>query len=171
MHGVVARQDGAGQWQLDERRGHARQARRPARRAPAQSLPAEQWWREERKAVEARDFVPEVTEMYGQSLSFAKFRDEFTRFWQLPGRFFLRGGMSHERLTTPSARELIRQLVDGTIDQDNTERLLKMPRKDKARFFNYIAVLQERVKWSERILLRIGRSASTSSPRRRACAS
>lgn len=54
------------------------------------------------------------------------------------------------------SRELIGQLVDGTIDQDNSERLLKMPRKDKARFFNYIAVLQERVKWPERILLRIG---------------
>ena len=54
------------------------------------------------------------------------------------------------------SRELIARLGDGTIDQDNTERLLKMPRKDKARFFNYIAVLQERVKWSERILLRIG---------------
>jgi len=54
------------------------------------------------------------------------------------------------------SKELIRQLVDGTIDADNTERLLKMPRKDKARFFNYLSVLQERVSWSERILLRIG---------------
>lgn len=54
------------------------------------------------------------------------------------------------------SKELIRQLIDGTIDEDNSERLLKMPRKDKARFFNYIAVLQERVNWAERILLRIG---------------
>lgn len=54
------------------------------------------------------------------------------------------------------SKELIRQLVEGTIDEDNAERLLKMPRKDKARFFNYLAVLQERVSWSERILLRLG---------------
>lgn len=54
------------------------------------------------------------------------------------------------------SRDLIRQLVDGTIDADNAERLLKLPRKDKERFFNYLAVLQERVSWSEHILLRLG---------------
>ena len=54
------------------------------------------------------------------------------------------------------SKELIRQLVDGTIDADNAERLLKLPRKDKARFFNYIEVLQERVSWDDRILLRLG---------------
>lgn len=52
--------------------------------------------------------------------------------------------------------ELIRQLVDGTIDDSNAERLLKMPRKDKERFHNYIKVLQERVPFDERILLRLG---------------
>ncbi len=52
--------------------------------------------------------------------------------------------------------DLIRQLVDGTIDDDNTERLLKLPRKDKDRFFGYLTVLQERVPWDERILLRLG---------------
>lgn len=54
------------------------------------------------------------------------------------------------------SQELIRQLVEGSIDDDNAERLLKMPRKDKARFFNYLSVLQQRVAWSEPILLRIG---------------
>lgn len=54
------------------------------------------------------------------------------------------------------SKELIRQLVDGTIDEDNVERLLKLPRKDKERFVNYIAVLQERVSWPEKILLRLG---------------
>lgn len=52
--------------------------------------------------------------------------------------------------------DLIRQLVDGTIDDDNAERLLKLPRKDKDRFFKYIAVLQERVAFDDRILLRLG---------------
>jgi acetone carboxylase gamma subunit len=55
-----------------------------------------------------------------------------------------------------AVRDLLRQLVDGTIDQDNAERLLKLPRKDKKRFFDYIAVLQERVPWDDRILLRLG---------------
>lgn len=54
------------------------------------------------------------------------------------------------------SRELIAQLVDGTIDEDNAQRLRKMPRKDRERFFNYLAVLQERVTWPERILLRLG---------------
>jgi acetone carboxylase, gamma subunit len=57
---------------------------------------------------------------------------------------------------TEVSRELIRQLVDGTIDDDNAERLLKLPRKDKERFFNYLAVLQDRVPWNDRILLRLG---------------
>ncbi len=86
MHGVVAMQDGAGQWQLDREATLAKRADLRRQRL-AESIPAEQWWREERRAVEARDFVPEVTEMYGQSLSFPKFRDEFTRFWQLPADF------------------------------------------------------------------------------------
>ena len=32
------------------------------------------------------------------------------------------------------SKELIKQLVDGTIDDDNAERLLKLPRKDKKGF-------------------------------------
>ncbi|MFT4562233.1 MAG: acetone carboxylase gamma subunit [Gammaproteobacteria bacterium] len=54
------------------------------------------------------------------------------------------------------SKELIEQLIDGTIDAENAERLLKMERKDKARFFNYIAVLQDRVAWKDQILLRLG---------------
>jgi len=52
--------------------------------------------------------------------------------------------------------ELIKQLVDGTIDEDNVTRLQKLPRKDRARFKNYLSVLQGRVAWPERILLRLG---------------
>ncbi len=54
------------------------------------------------------------------------------------------------------SRELIEQLIDGTIDAENATRLIKMERKDKERFFNYIAVLQERVEWTDQILLRLG---------------
>ncbi len=54
------------------------------------------------------------------------------------------------------SKDLIRQLVDGTIDDDNAERLLKLPRKDTDRFFKYIEVLQERVPWDDPILMRLG---------------
>ena len=58
--------------------------------------------------------------------------------------------------TTTVNKDLIQQLVDGTIDEDNAQRLLKMPRKDKDRFFNYLEVLQARVAWKDKILLRLG---------------
>ena len=86
MHGVIARQDTAGRWQLDEAATHAKRAELRRQRL-AESLAAEQWWTNERRQVEGREFLPEVLEMYDQSLSFAKFRHEFTRFWQLPSDF------------------------------------------------------------------------------------
>lgn len=52
-------------------------------------------------------------------------------------------------------KDLIRQLVEGTISRDNARQLIRMERKDHERFFNYLEVLQARVTWSERILLRI----------------
>ena len=54
------------------------------------------------------------------------------------------------------SHELIEQLIDGTIDNENATRLIKMERKDKGRFLNYIAVLQQRVAWPDKILLRLG---------------
>jgi len=86
MHGVVATRDADGSWRLDEAGTVARRA--ALRRARlAESVPVEDWWRAERRRVESRDFEAEVCEMYDQSLSFAKFRDEFTGFWQLPADF------------------------------------------------------------------------------------
>ena len=55
----------------------------------------------------------------------------------------------------PVDKDLIRQLLDGTISKDDAERLLKMERKDAERFESYIAVLQETVPWKDRILLRL----------------
>jgi N-methylhydantoinase B/acetone carboxylase alpha subunit len=86
MHGVVAHRDADGAWRLDAEgtarwRAELRQARL------AESVDVEDWWRSERERVEARDFLPEVHEMYAQSLAFDKFRREFTGFWQLPADF------------------------------------------------------------------------------------
>ena len=52
-------------------------------------------------------------------------------------------------------KDIIGQLIDGTIDDANATRLLKMARKDKERFFNYIEVLQERAAWPDQILIRL----------------
>ncbi|MBM4228809.1 MAG: acetone carboxylase subunit gamma [Gammaproteobacteria bacterium] len=54
------------------------------------------------------------------------------------------------------SKELIAQLIEGTIDDDNTNRLQRLPRKDQDRFLNYVAVLQSRVSWPDQILLRLG---------------
>jgi acetone carboxylase gamma subunit len=58
-------------------------------------------------------------------------------------------------MTTSVDKGLIQQLVDGVISKENARRLLTMERKDKNRFWNYLEVLQERVKWKDRILLRL----------------
>ena len=53
------------------------------------------------------------------------------------------------------SKGIIEQLVEGTIDDDNVDRLLKLPKKDSDRFFTYIEVLQDRVSWNDPILLRL----------------
>ncbi|MCZ6893711.1 MAG: hydantoinase B/oxoprolinase family protein [Gammaproteobacteria bacterium] len=86
MHGVVAVQAADDGWTLDAaatelKRADLRQARLD------ESIDVEQWWRSERKQVEAKSFLPEVSEMYQQSLSFDKFKNEFMGFWQMPVDF------------------------------------------------------------------------------------
>ena len=56
---------------------------------------------------------------------------------------------------TTIAKDLMRQLVDGNIDPHDARLLLRMEVKDTERFWTYLEVLQERVPWDERILLRI----------------
>ena len=86
MHGVVATQNATGDWVLD---AAATTAKRAALRKARldDSLSAADWWQQERAKVLAKDVVPEVHEMYSQSLSFAKFDGEFRRFWQIPADF------------------------------------------------------------------------------------
>lgn len=52
-------------------------------------------------------------------------------------------------------KQIVRQLVDGDISPDDATALLKMNPKDPERFWTYLEVLQERVPWDDRILLRI----------------
>jgi len=53
------------------------------------------------------------------------------------------------------SKQLVRELVDGDISRDDARKLLKMNPKDPGRFWTYLDVLQERVPWDDRILLRI----------------
>ena len=56
---------------------------------------------------------------------------------------------------TTIEKDLVRQLVNGTIDPQDARGLLRMETKDTERFWTYLEVLQERVPWADRILLRI----------------
>lgn len=49
----------------------------------------------------------------------------------------------------------IRDLVDGTIDQDTLHQMLSTP-KDVDRFEKYVKILQERVPWKDKIILPLG---------------
>lgn len=53
------------------------------------------------------------------------------------------------------SKDLIAQMVEGQIDDDNLGRLQRLPRKDSDRFMKYLEVLQSRVSWPDRILLRL----------------
>ncbi|ANB34497.1 acetone carboxylase gamma subunit [Rhodovulum sulfidophilum] len=49
----------------------------------------------------------------------------------------------------------IRDLVDGTIDQDTLHQMLSMP-KDRERFEIYLKILQDQVPWDDQIILPLG---------------
>lgn len=86
MFGVVATQASDGSWQLN--RPATAEKRKALRRARLEeSQTATDWWAAEQARVLAKDFVPEVVEMYQQSLGFAKFDREFRRFWQVADDF------------------------------------------------------------------------------------
>jgi acetone carboxylase gamma subunit len=55
-------------------------------------------------------------------------------------------------MTMAYERVKIKELVDGTIDRETLQRMLSLP-KDPERFETYLAVLQERVPWEDRIIL------------------
>jgi acetone carboxylase gamma subunit len=56
---------------------------------------------------------------------------------------------------TSYSKEIIGNLIDGTLPWHQTKRIMSAY-KDDDRFFKMLAVLQERVAWKERILLPMG---------------
>lgn len=56
---------------------------------------------------------------------------------------------------TSCNKDTIRELMDGTLPWPQTRRIMSAY-KDEDRFFTMIEVLQDRVKWKDRILLPVG---------------
>ncbi len=83
MHGVVATQDGQENWTLNSTLTEELRIELRDRRI-SESSDLKDWWREEKDIVTKAAFFPEVGLMYDESLSFGKFRKEFTSFWGLP---------------------------------------------------------------------------------------
>lgn len=52
-------------------------------------------------------------------------------------------------------KDIIANLVSGTIPWDEAKELIRLTPKDSDRFWKYLDVLQSRVSWKEKILLRI----------------
>ncbi|MDD5702768.1 MAG: acetone carboxylase subunit gamma [Dehalococcoidales bacterium] len=54
-----------------------------------------------------------------------------------------------------ATKENIKQLVEGKLPWDEVKKLLRLSPKDADRFSNYLEVLQEKVPWKDKILLRL----------------
>jgi len=52
-------------------------------------------------------------------------------------------------------KEKLLSLVDGKLPWDEARQIIRMDPKDQDRFWKYLEVLQERVPWKDKILLRI----------------
>jgi len=65
-----------------------------------------------------------------------------------------RGTMGQER-DTSFPKESLRLLVDGKLDWAEVKKAIRLQPKDTDRFWNYLEVLQARVPWKDKRLLRI----------------
>ncbi|MCP4603298.1 MAG: acetone carboxylase subunit gamma [Proteobacteria bacterium] len=54
-----------------------------------------------------------------------------------------------------ATKENLKLLVEGKLDWEETKKLIRLSPKDRDRFWKYVEVLQERVPWKDKILLRI----------------
>ena len=64
--------------------------------------------------------------------------------------------MAENTLSDIASEENLRRLVAGTLPYEEVKKLIRMDVKDEDRFWKYLKVLQERVSWQDKILLRIG---------------
>lgn len=61
----------------------------------------------------------------------------------------------NEEVSDIATKENLRQLIDGELPWATAKGLMRMENKDEDRFRKYIEVLQERVSWKDKILVRI----------------
>jgi acetone carboxylase gamma subunit len=54
-----------------------------------------------------------------------------------------------------ASKENLSLLVEGKLPWDEVKRMIRLTPKDEDRFWKYLEVLQERVPWKDRILLRL----------------
>ncbi len=81
---------------VDERETEkARKQIRDKRRE--RSVDVQEWWKQERERVRAKEFYEDVNNMYWDCLKWEKFRRKFMGFWQLPEDYSLsmRGGVGN----------------------------------------------------------------------------
>ena len=86
MYGVVATKNDTGQVTLDgPSTNSAREALFADRRS--KSVPASQWWKEQKGKVESHTIRQELLEMYRSSTSFVGYDKHYRSFWQLDDTF------------------------------------------------------------------------------------
>ncbi len=88
LYGVVTEQDDNGKWSINEAETQTRRSEIIEQRK-ADSVPAEQFWQEERALLVNRQLIDPVLNMYRSSTSFDEYGKFFDRFWQLPEEFKL----------------------------------------------------------------------------------
>jgi len=54
-----------------------------------------------------------------------------------------------------TSKKKIKDLVEGKLPWEDVKQLITLPKKDKERFWKYLEILQEKVPWDDRILLRV----------------
>jgi len=87
IHGVVAKPEG-NQWRVDLDATEARRKEMREKRR-RESVPFQEWWRQERKKVAARENMdPAVLTMWRTSMALSPdYGDELRAFWKLPADF------------------------------------------------------------------------------------
>ncbi len=53
------------------------------------------------------------------------------------------------------SKDNLKQLVEGKLPWEEVKKVIRLSPKDEDRFFKYLEVLQEKVSWDDKILLRI----------------
>ena len=53
------------------------------------------------------------------------------------------------------SKDRIRSLIEGQLPWEETKKMIRLTPKDADRFWKYLEVLQERIPWKDKILLRI----------------